>query len=90
MFLRVVTLVAAAIAFVIIAPQAPAHADPGCPNGYYSDSDLRECVRRPVQAPTPPFGATARCNDGSYSFSQHPYDDWTCRYHGGVAQVLGQ
>lgn len=33
-----------------------------------------------------PAGATARCSDGSYSFSQHRQG--TCSYHGGVAQWL--
>jgi hypothetical protein len=88
---RVTAVAAAAIASVVVAPPSPAHAGPGCPDGYYSDSALHECVRRPVQEPggsAPPYGATARCNDGSYSFSQHPDDDWTCSDHGGVAQVL--
>ncbi|KMY85090.1 hypothetical protein BUMB_03261 [Candidatus Paraburkholderia calva] len=31
-----------------------------------------------------PHGATARCRDGSYSFSQHR--SGTCSRHGGVAQ----
>lgn len=34
----------------------------------------------------PPAGATARCGDGTYSFSQHRQG--TCSYHGGVAQWL--
>ncbi len=33
-----------------------------------------------------PSGATARCGDGTYSFSQHHRG--TCSYHGGVAQWL--
>lgn len=33
-----------------------------------------------------PDGATARCGDGSYSFSQHR--SGTCSHHGGVAQWL--
>jgi len=33
-----------------------------------------------------PAGATARCADGSYSFSQHR--SGTCSYHGGVALWL--
>jgi len=33
-----------------------------------------------------PPGATARCNDGTYSFSQH--HSGTCSHHGGVAQWL--
>ncbi len=34
-----------------------------------------------------PAGATARCRDGSYSFSQH--HSGTCSHHGGVAGWLG-
>lgn len=33
-----------------------------------------------------PAGATARCGDGSYSFSQHR--SGTCSHHGGVATWL--
>jgi hypothetical protein len=34
----------------------------------------------------PPPGATARCSDGTYSFSQH--HSGTCSHHGGVAVWL--
>jgi len=37
----------------------------------------------PVVADSPPPGATAQCNDGTYSFSQH--HQGTCSSHGGVA-----
>ncbi|HZR91001.1 MAG TPA: DUF3761 domain-containing protein [Gaiellaceae bacterium] len=40
-----------------------------------------------VSAASPPPGATARCRDGSYSFSQHR--SGTCSHHGGVAAWLG-
>ena len=33
-----------------------------------------------------PAGATAKCNDGTYSFSQHR--SGTCSHHGGVANWL--
>ncbi len=33
-----------------------------------------------------PAGATARCADGTYSFSQHR--SGTCSHHGGVAEWL--
>jgi len=33
-----------------------------------------------------PPGATARCRDGTYSYSQH--HSGTCSHHGGVAQWL--
>jgi len=35
---------------------------------------------------TPPPGATARCRDGTYSYSQHR--SGTCSHHGGVAEWL--
>jgi len=41
-------------------------------------------VRRPVHVLTPPTGWTARCRDGSYSFSEHHRG--TCSRHGGVAR----
>src|ERR1051326_1626960 len=40
-------------------------------------------VPSPVFSDTRPARATARCRDGSYSFSQHRRG--TCSYHGGVA-----
>ena len=47
----------------------------------------------PAPAPVPapqgnpaPAGATAQCNDGTYSFSQH--HQGTCSHHGGVAVWL--
>jgi hypothetical protein len=38
--------------------------------------------------PGAPVGATARCNDGTYSFSTR--QQGTCSDHGGVAQFLEQ
>ncbi|MDR1846911.1 MAG: DUF3761 domain-containing protein, partial [Bacteroidales bacterium] len=55
------------------------------PVKYYTNS---EGIR--VQSPTyysqPPVGATARCRDGTYSFSRNRRG--TCSHHGGVAQWL--
>jgi hypothetical protein len=45
-----------------------------------------EQVQRPVDAPSAPPGATAHCNDGTWSFSQHRQG--TCSGHGGVAEWL--
>jgi len=39
-----------------------------------------------VQGASPPAGATARCRDGTYSFSKHR--SGTCSHHGGVATWL--
>jgi hypothetical protein len=55
---------------------------PACKAGYYKNVDAK-CVRRPVKSPTVPAGATAKCRDGSYSFSLHA--SGTCSGHGGVA-----
>lgn len=52
---------------------------------YYTNVDGQR-VRRPVFSKSAPSGATARCRDGSYSFSRHRRG--TCSHHGGVAQWL--
>jgi cytoskeletal protein RodZ len=56
-----------------------------CPVGDYRNVD-GACIQRPTQAPTAPAGATAKCVDGTYSFSQHR--SGTCSGHGGVAAWL--
>jgi hypothetical protein len=43
-------------------------------------------VHVPVAAPSAPPGATAKCNDGTWSFSQH--HQGSCSGHGGVAEFL--
>ncbi|MCZ6451557.1 MAG: DUF3761 domain-containing protein [Deltaproteobacteria bacterium] len=43
-------------------------------------------VPSPTHAPSPPAGATARCRDGTYSFSRSRRG--TCSHHGGVARWL--
>jgi Protein of unknown function (DUF3761) len=49
---------------------------------YYTNVEGRR-VHSPVFARSAPAGATARCADGSYSFSRHRRG--TCSHHGGVA-----
>ena len=56
-----------------------------CTNGSYENSS-GNTVCSPEESETPPPGATARCNDGSWSFSQH--HSGTCSYHGGVREWL--
>jgi hypothetical protein len=56
--------------------------------GYGCDVDEYEnaygdCVRWPVAAPAAPMGSTARCRDGTYSFSRSR--SGTCSHHGGVS-----
>jgi hypothetical protein len=61
--------------------------DPGseCTNGTYENSS-GNIVCKPEESPTVPAGATTRCADGTYSFSEHR--SGTCSYHGGVAEWL--
>ena len=67
------------------ATPAPQPGQP-CPNGTYVNVN-RQVVCRPYPSPSgPPPGATAQCNDGTYSFSQHRQG--TCSSHGGVGQFL--
>lgn len=44
------------------------------------------CVHRPMASGIVPSGATARCSDGTYSFSQSRRG--TCSHHGGVMRWL--
>ncbi|MGQ0717043.1 MAG: DUF3761 domain-containing protein [Pseudonocardiales bacterium] len=75
-----------------IAPIPPAQppvrspaAGTSCGAGTYVNVD-GDCVQRPTSASSPPPGATARCKDGEYSFSQNRRG--TCSGHGGVAAWL--
>lgn len=56
-------------------------------HGYYTNSTGHE-VHQPAKSlnGTVPSGASARCNDGDYSFSEH--HSGTCSGHGGVATWL--
>jgi hypothetical protein len=56
-----------------------------CGGDYYTNSS-GHCVHRPEAAPSSPDGATAKCKDGTYSFSEHRQG--TCSRHGGVANWL--
>ncbi len=48
---------------------------------HYTNVD-GETIQSPAQYSSQPAGATAQCEDGSYSFSQHR--SGTCSHHGGV------
>lgn len=50
-------------------------------NGTYINTQGNK-VLRPYKAPSAPAGASAKCRDGSYSFSQSRRG--TCSGHGGV------
>jgi hypothetical protein len=56
-----------------------------CKRSYYKNVS-GHCVRRPVNAATAPAGATAKCRDGTYSFSEHA--SGTCSHHGGVLRWI--
>ena len=49
-----------------------------CSRGYYENVS-GHCVHSPANSPV---GATARCRDGTYSYSEHA--SGTCSHHGGV------
>lgn len=48
---------------------------------HYTNVDGKH-VHSPMTAPSAPTGSTAKCGDGTYSFSQH--SQGTCSHHGGV------
>jgi uncharacterized low-complexity protein len=60
----------------------PTFATPECAAGYYKNIDGK-CVRRPGHDPR---GATAKCRDGTYSYSKHA--SGTCSHHGGVRRWI--
>jgi hypothetical protein len=77
------TLAALAASAVAAFAVAPSHAAaPLCHSGYYKNVS-GHCVARPTKAPSAPAGATAKCRDNTYSFSEHA--SGTCSHHGGVA-----
>lgn len=53
--------------------------------GYYTNVSGHS-VHRPARADSRPSGATAKCRDGSWSFSENHRG--TCSHHGGVQQWL--
>lgn len=66
-----------------IATRAPHKREFGFPEGRHYVNVDGNSIRSPVRASSRPAGATARCRDGSWSFSQHHRG--TCSHHGGVA-----
>lgn len=59
--------------------------DLGAARGYINSDGKK--IPSPQMSPSgPPNGATAQCNDGSYSFSRHR--SGTCSHHGGVRRWL--
>jgi len=74
----------AALAAACVAAVAAPAATPAtqCSHGYYKNVS-GHCVRSPAASPS---GATARCRDGSYSYSEHA--SGTCSHHRGVARWI--
>ncbi|MDR3510189.1 MAG: DUF3761 domain-containing protein [Caulobacteraceae bacterium] len=66
-------------ALLLVVPAAAVGGD------YYTNVS-GHAVHRPVHASHAPAGATARCRDGTWSFSEHHRG--TCSHHGGVAVWL--
>jgi uncharacterized protein DUF3761 len=85
LWMAALVLAAAMPVSTVVTPVSSAEAYQSCRQGHYRNS-RGNCVRRPVRANRPPAGATARCRDGTYSFSQSRRG--TCSYHGGVARWL--
>jgi hypothetical protein len=63
----------------------PPQPSAGCGASSYTNSN-GDCVPRPIAAPTAPSGATAKCKDGTFSFSKTR--SGTCSSHKGVAEWL--
>jgi Protein of unknown function (DUF3761) len=74
----------AALSLVVLfacgAAAARGHSD-----DYYTNSSGHR-VHRPMHSNSVPAGASAKCRDGTYSFSEH--HQGTCSHHGGVAVWL--
>ena len=72
----ILAAVAIALGGAATASAHATHAD--CSRGYYKNVS-GHCVHSPSNSP---LGATARCWDGTYSYSEHA--SGTCSHHGGV------
>jgi|SRR5260370_31940931 len=71
-------------------PTQATSAPSGLSNDKYYINKNGTAVHSPARSNDPnviPVGATARCVDGTYSFSQHKRG--TCSHHGGVAEDWG-
>lgn len=67
------------------APASPPAEEEACTNGTYVNS-AGNTVCRPEESTSQPAGATAECEDGTYSFSESR--SGTCSHHGGVKRWL--
>lgn len=81
--LEVAAPVAPAVPVAPAPAPAPAAAGGSTSGDTYTNVDGNQ-IQGPVQAASRPAGSTARCNDATYSYSQH--HSGTCSSHGGVAE----
>ena len=65
---------------------SPTPVNSGLSNDNYYTNSAGTSVHSPAYSNTIPTGATAKCADGTYSFSQSRRG--TCSHHGGVAEWL--
>jgi Protein of unknown function (DUF3761). len=66
--------------------EVSSYASSGVCDGDYYEASSGDCVHRRVAAASAPSGASAQCNDGTYSFSE--YHRGTCGDDGGVDRCL--
>lgn len=83
--LALILALSAPIPVFTAAPTVAEARSSSCGSDYYRNSRGR-CVHRPQYSSSVPSGASARCRDGTYSFSQSRRG--TCSHHGGVAAWL--
>jgi hypothetical protein len=77
---RKAAVLLATLAAAIAAGSAAAHPSSAlCSRGYYKNVS-GHCVHSPASSS---LGATARCADGTFSYSEHA--SGSCSHHGGVA-----
>ncbi|WP_396270699.1 DUF3761 domain-containing protein [Granulicella paludicola] len=91
--MKVITLLGLILPFLVAAQQPtprssgstspPSAPSVGPSNGRHYTNSSGQLVHSPMGAPSAPAGATAKCGDGTYSFSQHARG--TCSHHGSVA-----
>jgi len=86
MYWKVLAGAAISVGSLAFATPADASPTPTPPPCYIASSG--DCVPYPQQGPTQPPGATAKCADGTWSFSEHPHSGGTCHGHGGVQTYL--
>jgi hypothetical protein len=85
-FLLTLVLLLTAPASTLFVLASPAEARNTCGSSDYYRNARGNCVHRPVHSSVVPAGASAKCRDGTYSFSQSRRG--TCSWHGGVAVWL--